>query len=61
MLFFTELGRARGIVAMIVLLTIIPGFGTSVLLPAGLTLGFGWGLAYFLKRAIKRSRPVDSD
>lgn len=57
MLFFTALGRPRGFIVMIFLLAFVPGFRTSVLLPAGIALGFVWVLAYLLKRLIKRPRP----
>lgn len=44
MLFFTQLGRIYGIIALILLLTTIPNFRMYVIPMAGVSLGFSWGL-----------------
>lgn len=58
MLFFTKLGRATGVVLIIGALALVPPFRPAILTPAGLSLTLGWGLAYVLKRLVKRPRPV---
>ena len=58
MLFFTKLGRATGVIIIIGALALVPPFRSAILKPAGLSLALSWGLAYLLKRLIKRPRPV---
>lgn len=57
MLFFTQLGRATGVIIVIGALALVPPFRSAILKPAGLSLILGWGLAYVIKRVIKRPRP----
>lgn len=57
MLFFTKLGTATGVVIVIGALAFIPPFRSEILKPAGLSLALSWGLAYLIKRLIKRPRP----
>lgn len=58
MLFFTKLGRATGVIIVIGALALVPPFRSAILKPAGLSLAIGWGLAYLIKRIVKRPRPV---
>lgn len=58
MLFFTKLGRATGVIIIIGALALVPPFRSAILKPAGLSLALSWGLAYIIKRLIKRPRPV---
>lgn len=58
MMFFTQLGRATGVIIIIGALALVPPFRQAILIPAGLSLILGWSLAYLLKRLIKRPRPV---
>lgn len=58
MMIFTKLGRATGVIIIIGILSLVPPFRSAVLKPAGLSLALSWGMAYIIKRLIKRPRPM---